>query len=754
MRAKKEQFAALHFIVLDDVGTKVDLERLSDFTPSWKIETSRGNYQVGIRLTTPITDAREAQALVEAIASAGLCDRGSTGQVHWFRLPVAINGKPKRREGGEPFPCGLTEFNPDVSYTPDELAEELGLAPIRPSAPSPRISVVISSEPADEGDEVYTPRPAENPVVAELKSRGLYKREIEPGKHDITCPWKHEHTDELDTGAAYFDPSERHPTGGFCCQHSHRAEYSVGKLLDFLQVDARDARWKPIIRLVPGEINRVNAAAEMVLASRGSHYQAGGIIVSIWFDPATGDPSLVTTTEQALTKELAAAAYWERYDRSSKKWQRCDPPARNVQMLIKAQTYEHLPALSGLARQPYFRSEDGELVTEPGYDPISGRFGAFDPKEYVFPEQTREAAVAALKLLLGLVDEFCFASEMDMSAAICAMLMAACRPTLDVAPGGHVRAPTSGTGKSYLCATVSAFASAAHSLGISYPLRADEAAKSVLGMLLSGTAVIEFDDMSVDWVPHSIINRMLTSPTITERVLGVNKTATVSTRVLVLGSGNNVGPVRDLTRRVITIHLDAETEAPATRRFTKEPVEIVRADRGKYVAAALTIIAAYKAAGEPVTEVDNIAGYGAWARYCRQPLLWLGMSDPGAGLLEQIRAEPDNDGLGALQVAWHDVFGAFPTSVRLALEAADKGGPGNALREALEDLPVFERGEINKGKLGWYLRKNEGRVVKGLAFRRTPTSERTAWSVVEVGAAAAPLPVSPPSGGPDGAGGG
>jgi hypothetical protein len=88
----------------------------------------------------------------------------------------------------------------------------------------------------NDADDVLTPKAAENPVVAALKARGLYKTPLGSGKHDITCPWVHEHTDELDTGAAYFEPDELYPVGGFCCQHSHRDKYHIRELLEVLGV--------------------------------------------------------------------------------------------------------------------------------------------------------------------------------------------------------------------------------------------------------------------------------------------------------------------------------------------------------------------------------------------------------------------------------------------------------------------------------------------------------------------------------------
>ncbi|MEF8716197.1 MAG: hypothetical protein V5B44_00080 [Candidatus Accumulibacter necessarius] len=86
--------------------------------------------------------------------------------------------------------------------------------------------------------------------------------------------------------------------------------------------------------------------------------------------------------------------------------------------------------------------------------------------------------------------------------------------------------------------------------------------------------------MDTDWIPHGTIKRMLTAEQITDRILGVSKTATVSTRTLFLGSGNNVGPIRDLLRRVLTIHIDPRCATPATMTYKGFPVDKVRQRRG------------------------------------------------------------------------------------------------------------------------------------------------------------------------------
>lgn len=741
-KARKDQFAACHFLMLDDIGTKVPFDRLTDFELSWLIETSPGNHQGGIILAEPITDGDVAVRLLAAMINAGLCDPGATGPLsRWARLPDAINGKSKYTdEAGAPFRCHLVEWHPDKRYTPQEIVErmQLELAPAGRPKKEAKVSTDKPRSTGNDDDDVLTPRAVENPVVSTLKARGLYKTPLGSGKHDITCPWIQEHTDGLDSGAAYFEPDELYPLGGYCCQHSHRDKYHVRQLLEFLGVCNAEARHKPVIRVVAGDLHRVVDAAEKELAGRGRHYQSGGLIVSVSTDPTSGDPSVVPTSAPALTKELSVAASWEKYDGRAKDWVRCDPPQRHAAILYDAQDFRHLPALAGVARQPYFREADGELVTQAGYDSISQRFGVFDSRQFVIPDPTPDAARAALTVLEAPLQEFHFVAATDKAAALAAIFTAVVRPTLAHAPGFHVKAPVFGSGKTYLCELIGAFAGPAGNAKVSYPTTSEEATKVILSLLITSPAVIEFDDMDTDWIPHGTIKRMLTAEQITDRILGVSKTATVSTRTLFLGSGNNVGPVRDLLRRVLTIHVDPRCATPATMTYKGLPVEQVRKNRGVYVAAVLTIILAWRKAGSPRADVENIVTFGGpWADYCRHPLMWLGQADPATALLDQVKHDPDGDALAGLMSAWWAKFESTPTTVRKAVEMALCGGVD--LLDAMREFPVEERGEINRSKLGWILKKNANRIVGGFEFQKSEADGRTAWRVVAVN----PPPLTP-----------
>jgi hypothetical protein len=195
---------------------------------------------------------------------------------------------------------------------------------------------------------------------------------------------------------------------------------------------------------------------------------------------------------------------------------------------------------------------------------------------------------------------------------------------------------------------------------------------------------------------------------------------------------------------VLTIHIDPRCATPATITYKGFPVNKVRQNRGKYVVAVLTIIQAWCKAGMPRAVVDSIVTFaGAWSDYCRYPLMWLGQPDPATALLEQVRHDPDGDALSGLMTEWRAVFDSTATTVRKAVDKAIYNHPN--LLDAMRELPVEERGEINRSKLGWLLKKNANRIVDGFEFQQAKADGRTAWRVVAVKSPPPPpLTPSPP----------
>ena len=738
-RRRKSHFQALHAVMLDDLGGKIPLEHLI-LPPTWLLETSPGNFQAGYVFREPLEDGLVADRLMNAIVAAGLCDPGANGpRARLARLPIGINGKHQ-----PVFRCRMRTWEPGRRYTVDDLVSGLQLDLAKMDRPTARGTRSRGARQED-GDAVWLPRPEENPVIAALKERGLYKAPLGGGRHDLTCPWVDQHTGGVDHGTAYFEPDDHWPIGGFKCQHGHCAERHIRGLLAVLGVELSAARMKATIRVAQGEIHRVVDAAERELAQARRHYQRGGLIVTVNTDPGTRETRIQEITQPALVRDLAGAATWERFDARSKDWVRTDPPARHAAVLFDASTYPHLPVLNGLARQPYFRP-DGSIMREAGYDAGTGMFGVFHSRAFSIPDiPGRAEAEGALAELRDLLAEFSFAREVDRSAALAAILTASIRPSLALAPMFHLRAHMPGSGKSYLCQLISAFATPQWGTPTAFPADDEECRKLLLAEFLRAPAVIEFDNLTGDLVPHKSLCTSLTSSFMTGRILGVSKTVSVSTRTLLLSSGNNVGPVQDMTRRCLTIHLSPECEIPATRTFTRpDLIREVLQERGRFVSAALTIIRAWVAAGRPLTLCKALAGYGEWSDLCRQPLLWLGLPDPTESIFDAMAEDPDREALQRFLEAWMASFGKTGAMVRDALRLSGAGGDqGAELRDVLEEI-AGDRGAINPRKLGWWIRRHAGRIVDGKRVVRAAgnaSSER--WKVEVMPSVSSVLQVYP-----------
>jgi hypothetical protein len=111
--------------------------------------------------------------------------------------------------------------------------------------------------------------------------------------------------------------------------------------------------------------------------------------------------------------------------------------------------------------------------------------------------------------------------------------------------------------------------------------------------------------------------------------------------------------------------MDAGVERPELRQFRGNPVVAVLADRGRYIAAVLTIVRGYLAAGRSAA-CTPLASFEAWSRLVREPLLWLNQADPVAAL-EQVRdADPVLADLLAVMASWEREIGL--NEERTALE--------------------------------------------------------------------------------------
>ncbi|MDD7442778.1 MAG: hypothetical protein PUG38_09220 [Sutterellaceae bacterium] len=577
---------------------------------------------------------------------------------------------------------------------------------------------------------VYSPGKIVNPVFEELLRRGLVRRRTGPGKYEVTCPWCTGHEGELEPGAVYREPDEEHPAGSFRCLRGRCAGKGIDDLLGFLSLTREDASLKPRVCTIPGRVNQVVEAAEQELARTGRYFRRSGEVVSVSRRGAGNRLTLTPATQPSLMIELTRLADWCHYDGRRRKTVPCDPPLRYLAAILDNQDSSRLPELSGVSRQPFLRP-DGSVRTTPGFDPENGVYGDFDPKEFAIPENPGKSdAEAACRELEAVLGEFPFEAPCDRSAAVSAMLCAAVRPRLPTAPMYHAKAHLPGSGKSYLASVIAAFGSPDAVPVVPFPKDEEECRKLLLSIFLEAPPVVVFDNLTEDIRAFKSLCIALTEPAMGGRLLGTNRSVDVSTKTLLLSTGNNVGPVADMTRRVVPICLAPKDEIPANHVFRRPGLlSDVRRERGRLVSAALTIVSAWIRAGRPISPAfPAINSFQEWSSLCREPLLWLGREDPAQRMFESMREDPERLFDNRMLTALRETFQNGPFTVKMI---ADRfaGSFDSGLRDALED-EFCSRGELNRRRIGWWLKSKVGTRVDGRKLvKSAPWQKQLAYRI-------------------------
>lgn len=239
-RHRREQFAALHVLVLDDIGTKIDPKSIPEaLKPTYVIESSPGNCQYGYVLEEPVTDVRAASSLVQAFSLAGLTDKGGVMPTKIVRLPDGINGKDDPTKHA--FKVRLVADDGPL-WTPEQLLEAIEF---EVNAERVTWQDVLASETDLLARQYCTKHLPLKPTAQALNGaidpvlEWLYKNSLVMGDSggewvDIECPQKHLHsTGGADTaGYKPLGRGENPETRGFHCFHEHCADY---KTVDFLK---------------------------------------------------------------------------------------------------------------------------------------------------------------------------------------------------------------------------------------------------------------------------------------------------------------------------------------------------------------------------------------------------------------------------------------------------------------------------------------------------------------------------------------
>lgn len=715
---------------------------------------SSGNGRQALwRLDTPIplntaADIANCKAINQAIAERLGADNCQSIE-HLLRLPFTMNLPNKRKlaKGRKPIMAGELVCNNDRAYADWELPQA------SPSIAPSDVPAIGEAEPID--------------GLADLSLSDHVLRLVESGNADGKYPSRSESDfaatigmlrDGATPGQVLFVLTdgawpvgerirERDDPDDYARKEIARAQKKLAADVsgDFGAVpeeedvswmggpDAEVAREFDVTKL-PEMLDYMEAQ----LKGKAPLYQIGGRIVHpVRLDKNTNEDDVRRNAGALVIRDVSALRLREyaiehvKFCKRSKNGRvRFPAPMMLANHYLAREDKWTIPALRGVIEAPTLRS-DGSVIETEGYDAESGLLLDFKGTKFppISEEPTEREIADALDLIKTPFKAFPFVDGPSRAVMLSAALTALIRRTLFSAPMHGFSAPLMGTGKTLACNCVSLISVGRLATAMSQGASEEEDEKRFFSVLLQNDLITLIDNVKRS-IAGDALCTILTEPTWQSRILGENRKVIVPTNSLWLASGNNLTFAGDMTTRALLCRMDAQVERPETRRFDVDLKEWIPQHRPELVAAGLTMLRGYVAAGRPGLKLLVPFGrFEQWSDLVRGALVWVGEDDPCKTRAYIAVDDPERATLAELLRAMHvaDEGRHHSTGEWITAAESDWEGP---LRRAIEEVTPG----LDKKAFGRYLKANQGRIVSGLRLWERYDSHVKVWTyrVVEI----------------------
>ena len=417
-----------------------------------------------------------------------------------------------------------------------------------------------------------------------------------------------------------------------------------------------------------------------------------------------------------------------------------DPPPAICKNILSLGTQRELKKLSSVITAPTLRP-DGTVLDLPGYDPKTQLlFDSMDAPQCVPAFPTQSQALAALDQLWHPFADFPFCGPLDRAVHLAALLTTSIRASLPASPGFAYDAPIQGSGKTLLARCVGVLVQGSdpsvwpHTTG-----RDDEEIrKRVFTVLRTGSRVLIWDNV-VGTFDSPAMASCMTTPTLSDRILGQSVSSTVPNRLMVILTGNNITLKGEMPRRILVSRIDPQTEKPFARSYDLDPYGYCRQHRQTMLVAALTLIRAFLNHGCTAKITGRLASFEDWDAWVRRTVIYANELKPGmfGDVMDVVQAnqstDPEQEAWSSVLSAWEGLFGSKAITVAELLAAAtvfmgdDKS---KRLSEALEALTNTDKRQLNAKSVGRYLGYRNGRISGGRVLEKGPkVDDRQTWRV-------------------------
>jgi hypothetical protein len=159
-------------------------------------------------------------------------------------------------------------------------------------------------------------------------------------------------------------------------------------------------------------------------------------------------------------------------------------------------------------------------------------------------------------------------------------------------PAFFITAGQRGGGKTTLANMISLAVLGRRASAAAWSENAEERRKAVIAHLREGPAMIAWDNLPRGAaITCPVIEKSLTSSTITDRILGQSEQISVPATTIQLFTGNNIVPTGDMASRSFIIRLDVDRPDPENRKFQHpDPFAWTIDHRARILRALYTIL--------------------------------------------------------------------------------------------------------------------------------------------------------------------
>ncbi|MDR1515314.1 MAG: hypothetical protein LBS45_06435 [Synergistaceae bacterium] len=394
------------------------------------------------------------------------------------------------------------------------------------------------------------------------------------------------------------------------------------------------------------------------------------------------------------------------------------PPTRAANAILFASPGsdgDKIRPLERVVNVPVLR-KDGTVFDSPGYDVTSRIFYHRTGNiQKIESNPRRQEAIDAAAWLLDMVGQFPFESESDRTNYIGLLLTLVVRELCGCVPMALIDAPSAGTGKSLLAKIAAIVATGTlPEFGV-LPSEESEMRKAFTSRLRESPPILIYDNTD-EVIRSATLAAVITSDVWQDRQLGRNKILHLPMRAALVVTGNNIRLGGDMPRRCYRVRLDANAAQPWMRGGFKHQLPGYAAEnRGRIVAALLTMARAWVVAGCPKGNNVRIGSFESWCEVTGGILEYAGLNGFLGNLGEMYHDTADGEDDAMQWSAWmgaiHAHFGGNAFTVKQLAEVMV------ATHGALREYAPYSLGEIGLAtervwltKLGAALHGRKGQV--------------------------------------------